>query len=413
MGVLLALGATLLLIGALLLVVMGLSSLPYMNTDEPLSLLMLAGGMLLMGLLLLPGIVLNARKFFGFSELSIYIPSIHNAILLPVLAIIWIAILVLGQAASSNTTTAILLLPVLNLLAVGLPILAYLRIVLNGLPLPAARRGWSLFGASAITAPLLISIFEAFAFLAFLLLFVLYATTTPGLDTALQSVIDTLQTNRSALDSLTKEFATLLLAPGTTVALLGLFSLAIPIIEEALKIILLWFYADRLRSPVEGFVLGVLCGAAFALVENIGFASTGTSDWTIGVFSRATAALPHIFNCGLMGWALASAWQKKKYVQLFAAYSTAIIVHGTWNALSIAFAFSSLGTFIADIPAIIETPIPAVATWGVLTIGLAAGLFFANHQMRKVAANEAAEDVGYNPPAVTLNSGVGTDNESH
>jgi hypothetical protein len=148
------------------------------------------------------------------------------------------------------------------------------------------------------------------------------------------------------------------------------------------------------------------------LVENIGFASTGTSDWAIGIFSRATAALPHIFNCGLMGWALVTTWQKKKYFQLFAAYSTAVIVHGAWNALSIAFALSSLGTFIADIPAIIETPIPAAATWGVLTIGLATGLFFANRQMRKVAANEAAENVGYNPPAVTSSSGVGTNNES-
>ncbi len=398
LGLLLLLGAALLLTSALLLAIVGLSALFTAQVDEALSLLMLAAGSLALGLLLTPGAYLNARKFFNLPEPGFRLPAFAPTPIAFALFMAWLASLALGQASVSNPTIALFLLPFINLAAVMLPIGIVLSVCLAGLPLPGARRAWSVFGASAILGPFLSILLELFAFIGFLMFVALYASSTPGLDVTLRALIAELQNESASLDFLTHEVAALLLAPGTTLALLGLFSLAVPIIEEASKVFLLWFYAGRLRQPVEGFVLGVLCGAAFALAENIGFASAGAENWLPNVLTRATASLPHIFNSGLMGWALVTAWQERRPARLAWAYLAVILVHGTWNALSIALALNALSPFAADLPASIASPIPAGVTWGVLIIGLMGGLFFANRQMRKLAASETGENVGYNAP---------------
>jgi RsiW-degrading membrane proteinase PrsW (M82 family) len=401
MGVLLLLGATGLVGSAPLLAVLGLSAMSTLGASDVLSLLMLAAGSFALGMLLAPGAYLNARKFFNLPEPGFRLPRVTFPLATVLLFAAWIVSLVLGYGISTNSTLTMALLPLVNVAAIILPIGILLVLCLKGLPMPSPRRAWSVFGASAVLGPALAIFFELFAFLAFVIFFVLYASSTPGLDVIFRNVVEELQNESIALDFISQETVTLLLAPGTTLALLGLFSLAVPIIEEAFKVFLLWFYAGRLRSPVEGFILGALCGAAFALAENIGFASAGADDWLVNVFTRATAALPHIFNSGLMGWALAAFWKERNYLRLALAYLAATLVHGAWNALSVALALNSLSEFTAELPAVLETPIPALLTWGMLAIGLFVGLLFANRQMRKQAASEAAGDVGYNPPLST------------
>ena len=394
MGLFLLVNAAMLVTSAPILGILGLTTLRTPEADQSVSLFMLAVGSFSLGLLLLPGLYLNARRFFNAPEPVSRLRGIPTLPALIVLGFIWVVTLGLGHFITQNQTLTTILLPLFNIIAVLLPVAMVLFIALNKLPMPTARRGWSVFGASAVLSPFLTIILEMFAFAAILIWIFLYASGTPGLDTTLNTIIAAAQNGETSLDSLSQEATALLLAPGTTFALIGLFSLLVPIIEEGLKIVLLWFYADRIQRPLDGFVLGALCGAAFALAENIGFASAGADNWAINMISRASATLPHIFNCGLMGWALVSAWQKKSYARLFVAYLTVILVHGTWNALSIALAYSSFSGFVADIPAVIETPIPAAITWGVLIIGLIGGLLFANRQMRKRAASESGENVG-------------------
>ena len=72
-----------------------------------------------------------------------------------------------------------------------------------------------------------------------------------------------------------------------------------------------------------------MCGTAFALIENIGFTSAGSADWISSVAARTTTALPHIFNSGLLGWALVSAWHEHRYGRLLATFLAVILVHGT------------------------------------------------------------------------------------
>ncbi len=397
MGLLLSVCALGLMGIAPLLAVLGLSAIPTLGEGDALTLLMLAAGTFALGLLLAPGAYLNACKFFNLPEPRVGLRGLTPGLLLVMLLLVWFISLGLGYSLSGDTTLSLFLLPVVNVAALTLPVGIVLVISLKGLPLPSPRRAWSVFGASAVLGPVLAIFFELFSLIGFVLLFMLYASSTPGLDVSFRALMEELQNEMGSMDFISQQATTLLLSPGGAILLLGLFALAVPVIEEVFKVFLLWFYAGRMRSPVEGFVLGALCGAAFALAENIGFSSAGAEGWLANVLTRATAILPHTFNSGLVGWGLAVAWQKKGYVRLGLAWLAAVLVHGAWNALSVALALNSISGFAADVSPLIETPLPAAITWGVLVLGILLGLFLANRQMRKQAASEMAGDVGYNP----------------
>lgn len=398
MGLLLSVSALGLMGIALLLAVLGLSATVTTGEDDALTLLMLAAGTFALGLLLAPGAYLNARKFFNLPEPRFGLRGLPAGLLLVTLFVAWVISLALGYSLSANPTFLLWLLPLVNVAALTLPVGIVLVISLKGLPLPSPRRAWSVFGASAVLGPTLAIFFELFAFIGFALLFMLYASSTPGLEVPFRLLMEELQNEMGSMDFISQQATTLLLSPGAALLLLGLLALAVPLIEEAFKVFLLWFYAGRMRSPVEGFVAGVLCGAAFALAENVGFSSAGAQDWLVNVLTRATAVLPHVFNSGLVGWGLVMAWQRQDYFRLGLAYLAAVLVHGAWNGLSVALALNSISGFAADVSPLIETPLPAVITWGVLILGILLGLFLANRQMRRQAASESVGEVGYNPP---------------
>ncbi len=387
MGLLLVVSALGLVGIAPLLAVLGLSAISTLGEGDALTLFMLAAGTFALGLLLAPGAYLNVRKFFNLPEPRFSFRMLSPGLLVVTLFAAWLASLTLGYGISSSPTFSLWLLPLVNVAALTLPVGIVLVISLKGLPLFSPRRAWSIFGASAILGPTVAIFFEMFAFIGFGLLFMLYASSTPGLDVPFRLLVQELQSETGSMEFISQQATTLLLSPGAAILLLGLLALAVPIIEEVFKVFLLWFYAGRMRSPVEGFVAGVLCGAAFALAENIGFSSAGAEDWLVNVVTRATAVLPHAFNSGMVGWGLVMAWQRRDYFRLGLAYLAAVLVHGVWNALSVALALNSISGFAADVSPLIETPLPATITAGVLIPGILLGLFLANRQMRRQAAS--------------------------
>jgi hypothetical protein len=390
MGLFLISGAALLLMMAMFFIIAGLTSGPEVKNAGPLSMYLLATGTLLMGLLLLPGIYFNGRKFFGAADLILRFPRINDWILIPALVGIWILTLVLGQLSTGHVILSILILPIANIFAVGLPILLYLRISLRGLDFPAARRGWSVLGASMLITPSLALFFEAIAIGIIVLLLFFYANTIPGLMETFNTLVTSIKGGNASDSEITRVAASLLYAPGTSVAALSAFSFAIPLIEETFKLTVLWLYLGRIRRPVDGFILGTLCGVAFALVENIGFTSAGSADWLANIAARTTTALPHIFNSGLLGWALVSAWREHRFGRLFATFFAVVLVHGTWNAISLGLAMSGLAAYVADVPAILQNEFAWLAAWGLMAIGTFIGLVYNNRQMRKLSTIETA-----------------------
>ncbi len=390
-GVFLALGAASMLALAGLINLIGLSAVVSQKTNEPLSILLLSGGIFSIGILLLPGVYFNFLVFFNKPNTCKKGLTLDDRILIPSLIFSWIFSLALGQLSTLNYIFSAITLPWINLFAIGLPILLYIRISLRGMELPTAQRMWSIFGASLIISPSLSIIFEIIAVVVIILLYTLYLRFLPGQQVFLNTLIRTFQSSNQGIEESMRLVADLFFAPGIAITALATFSLAIPLIEETLKVILIWPIINRIHCPSEGFALGSLCGAAFALTENFGFSSSGSNDWVANVAIRATVALPHIFNSGLMGWAIVSSWKNHHYGKFALAFASIFLLHGTWNAISLGIAVNNFAPYSVNIPFYLQNMYPWIVAWIFLTIGLFGGLVFNNSRMRSSRLCSGAE----------------------
>jgi RsiW-degrading membrane proteinase PrsW (M82 family) len=259
-----------------------------------------------------------------------------------------------------------------------------LRFTLRNLELPPAQQGWSVFGVTLVMGPLIGIILEGIALIFFALIVGLYlAASHPEWLAQITNLAQTVQ-QTSNPDTMMTSIAPLFFTPVGMLVMFGLFSVAIPVIEEATKVMALWLFADKIKHPAQGFALGVLCGAAFALAESLGYASTGSNDWMATATQRASAALPHMLNTGILGWALVSAWKERAYIKLGAAYLAVMLIHGLWNAISIALLLNTLIRYTQQpVPPLIANPIPLLIGWGTLIIGTFGGLIYCNQALRR------------------------------
>jgi len=372
-----------LLISAGLLFALGLPALQLQGSGAGLSLHILAGGLFGLALLLLPGIYYNLRKFTNSARPALNFPALNDFFLLPSLVGLWALCLLAGELSLKNDLLSMFLLPGLNFLGIILPILFYLRISLRHLELPGVRFGWSFFGANLFVPPGLSMLLEALAVGIIVLIYLVFISVTPGLETTLLAYVTAFQASSQEQADVLNLAINIVNSPGVGLTLLGTFSVVIPIIEESLKLILLLPFLKRMRSANDGFVLGILCGAAFALSENIGFTSAGGEDWVLNIATRATAALPHMFNSGLLGWGLVSAWKYKKVGRLVGAFSAVLAIHGGWNALGLGLALDSLSPLENISTGFLPVNFLWITAWVLLALALSAGLVIFNHRLAK------------------------------
>ena len=115
----------------------------------------------------------------------------------------------------------------------------------------------------------------------------------------------------------------------------------VPLIEEAIKPVGVWLLAGRQLEPAAGFAAGLLSGAGYAVIESLLLTTSG-QEWAYLVFARIGTGAVHILTGGLVGWALVQAWNEGSYIRLGAIYLLAVLIHGTWNGLTMVMAFDSL-----------------------------------------------------------------------
>jgi len=173
----------------------------------------------------------------------------------------------------------------------------------------------------------------------------------------------------------------LLTKPGVIVVVLAYIAILVPALEEIFKPLGVWLFADKLGSPAQGFALGALSGAGYALIETIGVSSQ-TVEWASLLFSRIGTGLLHITTSALMGAAIALAWHERQYLRLVGTYFLAVILHGLWNTFAMLFTFSSLAE-LRDQPGLLSTLQPAmIVAMSILAIGLFGILVLSNRKMR-------------------------------
>jgi len=227
----------------------------------------------------------------------------------------------------------------LTALAVVLPALWFLRLGTGSQWGKNPKRNSGLLTFSLSFTTYFILILEMVLFFAVVVGVLAALVRDPQMMEALENLLPLLQGANLAPEELVELLTPLLSTPSIFISILLLVALVIPMIEEAFKTLGVWLLKGRGISPAEGFVAGIVSGAGFALVEGLlnsaAMASSASADWLGFVVGRLGGTLLHIFNGGLLGWAMANAWQGKKPAKVVGTYFLTVLLHGIWNGLAI------------------------------------------------------------------------------
>lgn len=285
-------------------------------------------------------------------------------------------------------------LPVLTLLVIIPPIWLLFGIAAYGLDLGPRWRFFSVLSMSLTVSPVIMIFLEIFILVGMLAAGAIYAAI------AQPEVVGELETLAGLMnENMSEEAMFALIAPYVTnpavIAFgIGYIALLVPLIEELFKPLAVWLIGRRLESPAQGFALGALSGAAFALFESLNASADGTMSWAVIVTARTGTSVLHMLTSGLVGWGIASAVTQRRFGRLFAAYGAAVLIHGIWNAAAAGLGIAALGESVGK-PEWLFNVAPALAC-GLMTLGtgVIALLFAFNRRLRKdFAAKTEAVDL--------------------
>ena len=275
-----------------------------------------------------------------------------------------------------------LTLPLLTVLVIVPPIWLLFGIGSHGLDAGPRWRFFSVFGLSLTLAPFLMIALEMVVLVAGIVAVSVYiALFQPDIVLELAELPFLLESGADE-EALLSLLAPYIANPYVITAALGYIAVLVPLIEELLKPLAVWLFGKQLGSPAQGFVLGMLSGAAFALFESLNASADGSSGWAVIVSVRAGTSILHIAASGLVGWGIASAFTEKRYGRLIAAYLTAVLVHGVWNAAAVGTGISAIGDSIGR-PEWLYAYAPAlVCGMLVMGVGMVAVLIASNRKLK-------------------------------
>jgi hypothetical protein len=298
----------------------------------------------------------------------------------------------LGSLVLENEPVNWLLLPILTLPAVFLPIVVLFGLGSRGITLGPRWRVWNILGISMTLVPFLTFLLEVLVVLFVLFVVILYISSQPALMAQVERLSLQVYTIGNDPEALLQLVAPLLLRPGLMAISVLFFSVLIPMVEELVKPLGVWLFGNQISTPAQGFALGALCGAAFALLETFGV-SAQSEDWSTVLLSRLGTDILHVTTAALMGAAIVYAIQERRYLRLLGFYVLCVFLHGLWNGLAILFTFSSVaGTYLPNNPLNGLDSLLVVAL-GLLAIFLLTLLFFSNRRMKKRKSGPPLEEL--------------------
>lgn len=310
------------------------------------------------------------------------------------LILIWPLFVLLGWWVAGMPAAASFLLGPINLLAAGLPVLWIFTTARRKLTGGAVVRQWRIFGFSLTVMPPIVIFVELLAvfFIAILIGILLVYGNLPDIriEESLDSLMNQLEAAGEDLELILELLRPYLFQPAVMAWALVIFAGVVPIIEEIIKPLALWGLIGREISPQEGFIGGLLCGAGFALMENILYLSLAVTaqDWLIITIGRAGTGALHMLGSGLVGWGLAQAWRDGKWLFLGLTSLGAFILHGLWNALALVVGLAPL-YLIGTEPTLRQTILINLPLIVLFLLSLA-GLMVINRLLRKQSQHESA-----------------------
>ncbi len=272
---------------------------------------------------------------------------------------------------------------VVNILFVGIPAWWIIELGRQGLPSVTRQKQWGLINFGVfVTMPVVILV-EIILLGIGAAVLISWLSHQPDFAPLLDQVKNLLILNPQRMDLLSDQLQPLLKSPVVIGSILLAFTLLIPMVEELLKPLALWIFIKRRWSPTEGFVAGMLSGAAFAVIESLtSLAAASSADWLTIAGGRAAASLLHIITAGFSGWALTSSWIDGKYAHIGLTYLGVVLVHGAWNFSAVMLGLSTLFTPSGFTPVQTQSNFP-LWIMAVLAVGLLALLVIMNKKLKK------------------------------
>lgn len=249
--------------------------------------------------------------------------------------------LFLGQLIQENTSVNWLILPLLTLPAVMLPIWVLTGLGTRNLSLGSRWRAGSVLGLSLTITPFVLFMLEVVVLIVIFILVIIYAVGNPHVVAEFERLSSQFMFLDPESDQALRILMPYLIKPSVFVPVAVLFSIIIPLLEEFFKPLAVWLLANRLDSAGQGFALGALSGAGFAIIETFNV-SAQMVEWGELLFTRIGTGLLHITTSALMGGAIYLAFRERRYLRLFATYSLVVLLHGLWNFAAVANSFSSI-----------------------------------------------------------------------
>ena len=358
-----------------------LSNAPGMNAS-PLVTILTASGMIVIGILLLPVAWTSLQRLRGMDAKVLNFPALRPWLWITI-PTLWVLAMVLATLFY-NVRGAGLFVPLLHILSVGLPIYLVLRIAVNRIPLGSSQRAWGVFGVGVTVSPFLAVIAEFTVIGLGLIGLFVYLGMHPEMAFDIERIASQLE-NAPDLESLLVLVGPLINNPLSLISALAFLSFFVPIFEETCKSVGVWLVADRLASPAQGFALGVLSGAGFALAESLFASIAPDSTWALTLAMRAFSGSMHMLATGLVGWGIASARLEKRYWRLVGMILLAMSLHGVWNAGAILTVAGGLRVMLAmpEMDALgILFGMAGVGVLFLLMVGMFVALFLINGMLR-------------------------------
>jgi hypothetical protein len=346
----------------------------------------------LVAVLLVPVLVSALVRLLGKEPPAFRLPA--RGIFAPfnlasVWMLLWPVAAVLGELISRSGTLDWLLLPPIQIYVVAAPLWWLLELGRRGLPSGGAQRSWGILGFNLVVTPVVILVLEMLLLAGLALLAAIVLTAQPGGVEAVSALAQQVLNSGGDPAVITRLLQPILAQPAVIYGLLATTAGLIPLVEELLKPLALWGFIGRRLTPAEGFAAGLLCGFAFGLMESLGSVSNPAgSAWLFTVVGRFGTGLLHTLSAGLMGWGLASAWERGRYLKLGAIFLACAGLHGTWNFFSLLMGISQMLPPGGSGLAAAATSAGAVAPYVLigLTLGMFLTLVLVNRALRRQAA---------------------------
>lgn len=295
--------------------------------------LVLAWTTLLVAILLIPGPVFAIQRLRR-KEIPLFPNNWLKASSI-VGVVFWVIALIITLIGSNwqwvGMVNSIFVVPL-----VVLPLILIVSLGAKKLSLGSVHRTWGAVSFNFLITMPVVLIAEILIFVVIIIILAMWLSNNPVL---MQQILAySQQLSQAQLDpsSAEKLLTDLFKEPVVLNGSLLVIAILVPLLEEMLKPMALWFLAGKKLTPAQGFVGGMIAGACFALLETLGAIGAPTDiSWFSLLIGRMGTGLLHVTLSGLVGWGLASAFYNRNWKRLVGNYLLAVFIHGSWNLFAL------------------------------------------------------------------------------